>query len=113
MLFTWDTTDLCIVFRGWHINGLTSLVFSLLAIVLVTAGYEAVREISRRYEAYERGVLERRGGDGRGESTFRTLQRLHGGPRHHFSTMPLVSDCGAGIRVFCFSTLTIAILDTG
>ncbi|KAF1840449.1 Ctr copper transporter [Cucurbitaria berberidis CBS 394.84] len=50
MLFTWDTTDLCIVFRGWHISGAGSLVFSLLAIVLLTAGYEAVREISRRYE---------------------------------------------------------------
>ncbi|OAL56048.1 Ctr-domain-containing protein [Pyrenochaeta sp. DS3sAY3a] len=64
MLFTWDTTDLCIVFNGWHIDGTGSLIFSLLAIVLLTAGYEAVREMSRRYEAYERKVLEgRRGGD--------------------------------------------------
>jgi copper transporter 1 len=70
MLFTWDTTDLCIVFRGWHISGTGTLIFSLLAIVLLTAGYEAVREISRRYEAYEKKVLEgRRGGDDlRGES---------------------------------------------
>lgn len=58
MLFTWDTTDLCIVFRGWRITGTGSLIVSLLAIVLLTAGYEAVREASRRYEAYAGRVLE-------------------------------------------------------
>ncbi|KAF2498395.1 Ctr copper transporter [Lophium mytilinum] len=52
MLFTWDTQDLCIVFRQWHVSGTFSLLWSLLAIVLLTAGYEAVREVSRRYEAY-------------------------------------------------------------
>jgi hypothetical protein len=69
MLFTWDTTDLCIVFHDWHVTGTGSLIVSLLAIVLLTAGYEAVREASRRYEAYANGVLEgRRGGnDLRGE----------------------------------------------
>lgn len=48
---------------------------SLLAIVLLTAGYEAVREASRRYEAYASRVTEgRRGGDDlRGElGYFRT-----------------------------------------
>jgi solute carrier family 31 (copper transporter), member 1 len=63
MLFTWDAKDLCIVFRGWHISGPGSLVVSLLAIVLMTAGYEAVREASRRYDLYCKGVTERRGGD--------------------------------------------------
>ncbi|KAH7086771.1 Ctr copper transporter family-domain-containing protein [Paraphoma chrysanthemicola] len=64
MLFTWDTTDLCIVFRGWHVSGTGSLIVSLLAIVLLTAGYEAVREASRRYEAFASRVSEgRRGGD--------------------------------------------------
>jgi copper transporter 1 len=58
MLFTWDTTDLCIVFPSWHISGTGSLIFSLLAVVLLTAGYEAVREISRRYEGYTKGVME-------------------------------------------------------
>jgi copper transporter 1 len=68
MLFTWDTTDLCIVFRGWRITNTGSLIVSLLAIVLMTAGYEAVREASRRYEAYASRVGERRGGgDIRGE----------------------------------------------
>lgn len=58
MLFTWDTTDLCIVFPSWHISGTGSLIISLLAVVLLTAGYEAVREMSRRYEAYAKGIME-------------------------------------------------------
>ncbi|KAI0868603.1 Ctr copper transporter family-domain-containing protein [Hypoxylon argillaceum] len=52
MLFTWDTTNLCIVFRQWHVTGATSLVFSLLAIVAICAGYEALREGTRRYELW-------------------------------------------------------------
>jgi copper transporter 1 len=51
MLFTWDTTDLCIIFRQWHISSTFSLIASLLGVVILTAGYELVREISRRYEA--------------------------------------------------------------
>jgi hypothetical protein len=76
MLFTWDTTDLCIVFRGWRITGTGSLIVSLLAIVLLTAGYEAIREASRRYEAYAGKVGERRTGDiVRGE--FGNPSRIH------------------------------------
>jgi copper transporter 1 len=60
MLFTWDTTDLCIVFKGWHISGPGTLFLSLLAIVLMTAGYEAVREASRRYDAHARQASEGR-----------------------------------------------------
>jgi len=50
MLFTWSSTNLCIVFRQWHITGTLSLILSLIAIALLTAGYEGLREISRRYE---------------------------------------------------------------
>ena len=50
MLFTWDTNNLCIIFRQWRITGTMSLIFSLLGVVALTAGYEVVREISRRYE---------------------------------------------------------------
>ncbi|KAJ2969496.1 hypothetical protein NUW58_g9976 [Xylaria curta] len=52
MLFTWDTTNLCIVFRQWHITGPASLIFSLLAIVAICAGYEALREGTRKYELW-------------------------------------------------------------
>lgn len=86
MLFTWDTKDLCIVFHDWHVTGTGSLIVSLLAIILLTAGYEAVREMSRRYEAYASKVLEgRRGGDDmRGESIllrhldYRSRAWVHG-----------------------------------
>ena len=51
MLFTWDTTDLCIVFRSWHVGSTWSLLVSLVGVVVLCAGYELVRDISRRYEA--------------------------------------------------------------
>lgn len=50
MLFTWDSTNLCIIFRSWHIRSTFSLIISLIAIVAIVAGYEAVRSASRRYE---------------------------------------------------------------
>jgi copper transporter 1 len=50
MLFTWSSKDLCIIFRQWRVTGILSLILSLVAIVLLTAGYECIREISRRYE---------------------------------------------------------------
>ncbi|KAH9223023.1 Ctr copper transporter, partial [Leptodontidium sp. 2 PMI_412] len=52
MLFTWDTTNLCIVFKWWHIRTTAGLLFSLLAVVALTAAYEAIRSASRRYEEY-------------------------------------------------------------
>lgn len=58
MLFTWDTTNLCIVFRSWRITGLISLILSLVAVMALTAGYEAVREASRRYEAKHTKLVE-------------------------------------------------------
>ncbi|KAJ5032487.1 uncharacterized protein L3040_009090 [Drepanopeziza brunnea f. sp. 'multigermtubi'] len=50
MLFTWDTTNLCLVFRWWHIRSTGGLLISLLAVVGLTAFYEAIRSASRRYE---------------------------------------------------------------
>jgi copper transporter 1 len=52
MLFTWNTKDLCIVFKWWHIRSTFSLVASLIAVVALVAGYEALREGIRRYEAW-------------------------------------------------------------
>ncbi|RFU32023.1 hypothetical protein B7463_g4296, partial [Scytalidium lignicola] len=52
MLFTWDTNNLCIIFRWWHIRTTPGLFLSLLAIVALTAGYEALRQGSRRYESW-------------------------------------------------------------
>ncbi|KAH0528711.1 hypothetical protein TsFJ059_003534 [Trichoderma semiorbis] len=58
MLFTWDTTNLCIVFRQWHIRSNLSLVLSLIAVVLIGIGYEYLRSVSRRYEASLAARLE-------------------------------------------------------
>jgi len=58
MLFTWSTQDLCIIFRGWHIRNTWTLLLSLAAIVAITAGYELVRELARRYEAATTERLE-------------------------------------------------------
>ncbi|RMZ85171.1 hypothetical protein DV738_g96, partial [Chaetothyriales sp. CBS 135597] len=50
MLFTWSSKNLCIVFSQWHVKGTVSLILSLLAIVALTAGYEWVRNVSRKYD---------------------------------------------------------------
>ncbi|GAB0147080.1 hypothetical protein EsHS_00007460 [Epichloe bromicola] len=56
MLFTWDTRNLCIVFRQWHIRTTPGLILSLAAVVLLAMGYEALRALSR---AYEDGINQR------------------------------------------------------
>ncbi len=58
MLFTWDTNNLCIVFRQWHIRSTLSLVVSLLAVVGMGIGYEALRSVSRSYEMYVDGKVD-------------------------------------------------------
>lgn len=50
MLFTWDTTNLCIVFESWHVRSTAGLIFSLLSVILIGMGYEALRAGTRRYE---------------------------------------------------------------
>ena len=50
MLFTWDTKNLCIVFKQWHVRGTPSLIVSLLLVVLLCAGFEALRAFCSRYE---------------------------------------------------------------
>ncbi|KAL8997317.1 MAG: hypothetical protein Q9188_006352 [Gyalolechia gomerana] len=51
MLFTWDTTNLCIIFPQWRIYSTFSLFMSLIGVIVLTAGYELVRDMSRRFEA--------------------------------------------------------------
>ncbi|TGO62937.1 hypothetical protein BCON_0016g00300 [Botryotinia convoluta] len=52
MLFTWDTNNLCIIFRWWHIRSTFSLLISLVGVVAITAGYEGIRSLTRRYESW-------------------------------------------------------------
>jgi solute carrier family 31 (copper transporter), member 1 len=58
MHFTWETQNLCLVFRSWRVTSTLSLLASLLAVVLLTAGYEAVRALARRYEKGLAGRLD-------------------------------------------------------
>ncbi|CZT19435.1 related to a putative low-affinity copper transport protein [Ramularia collo-cygni] len=58
MLFTWKTENLCIIFESWRVTGLWSLIVTLFGIMVLTAGYEAVRDASRRYEQRQAIVLE-------------------------------------------------------
>ena len=57
MIFTWDYQNLCIIFKWWRLTSPTSLILSLTAIILLCAGYEGVREISRRYEAWHSATM--------------------------------------------------------
>lgn len=57
MLFTWSTQNLCIVFESWHIRSTAGLIFSLLAVILIGMGYEALRAGTRRYEIVTRRRL--------------------------------------------------------
>ncbi|PGH05435.1 solute carrier family 31 (copper transporter), member 1 [Blastomyces parvus] len=50
MHFTFSSHNLCIIFKQWRITGPFSLLLSLVAIALLTAGYEGVRALARRYE---------------------------------------------------------------
>lgn len=58
MVFTWDYNNLCIIFKSWRITSITSLLFSLLAVIVLTAGYEVVREASRRYNERTAKTIE-------------------------------------------------------
>lgn len=59
MLFTWDTKNLCIVFSWWRLDGIFSILVSLAAVSLLSAGYELVRELSRRHEIRSRETLQK------------------------------------------------------
>lgn len=65
MLFTWSPHNLCIIFSSWRITSTASLLLSLLAIAALTAGYEAVRELARKYEAATQPAWVKPGDDGR------------------------------------------------
>jgi len=51
MIFTWDYNNMCIIFEWWHVRSTVHLIISLLAIIALTAGYEAVRAAAASYDA--------------------------------------------------------------
>ena len=50
MHFAWETTNICIVVRQWHVRSILGLVVSLLAVTTICAGYEGLRQAIRRFK---------------------------------------------------------------
>ncbi|KAL2282995.1 hypothetical protein FJTKL_10320 [Diaporthe vaccinii] len=73
MLFTWDTNNLCIVFKQWHIRTTPGLLFSLIAVILIGMGYEALRAGTRRYEV----IMARRLDSTPRQNKAQASQRTH------------------------------------
>lgn len=54
MLFTWDWHNSCIVFKLWHVRSTIGFLFSLVGIVLLTIGYEALKYYAAIYKRRNR-----------------------------------------------------------
>lgn len=48
MYFTWDTTNICILVRQWHVRSTAGLITSLLVVTAVAAGYVALGKAIRQ-----------------------------------------------------------------
>ncbi|KAK9451734.1 Ctr copper transporter family-domain-containing protein [Limtongia smithiae] len=59
MLFTFDSTDLCIVFPWWHIRTGLGFAISLMTVVGLSMLYEYIRFIASVYEKLPGPVLAR------------------------------------------------------
>ncbi|KAK9375892.1 Ctr copper transporter family-domain-containing protein [Lipomyces chichibuensis] len=46
MIFTWDPTDVCVVFEWWHIRGPGTLIASLFGIIVLGIGFEYLRTLT-------------------------------------------------------------------
>ncbi|KAK9353457.1 Ctr copper transporter family-domain-containing protein [Lipomyces doorenjongii] len=46
MIFTWDPTDVCVVFEWWHIRGPGTLIASLVGIIVLGIGFEYLRTLT-------------------------------------------------------------------
>jgi len=62
MHFTWDTTNLCIVVRQWHVHSILELIISLIAVTTICAGYEGLRQAIRRVRTSTHRTGERMSG---------------------------------------------------
>ena len=86
MVFTWSTKDLCIIFRQWHITGPLSFFLSLVLIVLLTAGYEGIRQVTRKYEVAHKQHLNAFAAasttGGRSKESFRDMATTFAGVAH-------------------------------
>ncbi|CAL1204409.1 unnamed protein product [Candida parapsilosis] len=50
MLFTWDWNNSCIVFKWWHVKTFYGFIISMVAITLLSSGYELVKGMVTNWE---------------------------------------------------------------
>jgi copper transporter 1 len=50
MIFTWDWRNVCVVFKWWHIRTFSDFLISFIAIVLLTAFYEYIKDVVESWE---------------------------------------------------------------
>ncbi|CAH02991.1 Ctr2 [Kluyveromyces lactis] len=60
MTFNWNTENVCVVFKSWSINSHSQLLFSCLAIFLLSYGYEYLKHHIRLVNQNLSGTLSRR-----------------------------------------------------
>ena len=51
MLFNWDTERLCIIFSWWSINSIGFLILSCFIVTLLSASFEFLRFVLRKYDS--------------------------------------------------------------
>lgn len=54
MIFNWDATGTCIVFRRFYVSGTTSLIIYMILLFLLSIGYEYMRLAATRYDCMTR-----------------------------------------------------------
>ncbi|ODV80983.1 copper transpport protein [Suhomyces tanzawaensis NRRL Y-17324] len=57
MLFTWDYRNTCVIFEWWHIRSFNSFILSLIALVIISAGYEFIKSAIELWEKSHSNTL--------------------------------------------------------
>ncbi|KAL4901277.1 hypothetical protein BDW74DRAFT_84621 [Aspergillus multicolor] len=99
MLFTWSTKNLCIVFSTWRVTGPLSLLGSLVVIVLMAAGYEGIRQVTRRYEVAHARRLSAFSAAVVGSNEFADEAVTHTGPGPEFQDQPYIPNSSSPLLV--------------
>lgn len=50
MIFTWDWKNTCVVYKWWHVKTFTQFLFTLVAISVISAGYEFTKYRLAKWE---------------------------------------------------------------
>lgn len=74
MLFTWDWKNTCVVYKWWHVKTFQGFIGTLIAIALLTVGYELLKSWIAKWKARTTGVLP--AATGRARSSLRTKHSI-------------------------------------